>query len=84
MLHSTSKMDHVMPASSGVRLMPVAANRWRVLDSAGRALGHLDAAPTPDGVRYGARRYHAPTRTLRSLGDFWSAADAVECLRLSR
>lgn len=69
---------------SGVELVHVAPARWRVLDASGRAIGHLDAESTPVGTRFRARRYHPPTRSLRELGAFWSSADAVECLRLSR
>lgn len=67
--------------ASRVRLIAVAPGRWRVVDRAGRAIGHLEASFTPDGLRYNARRYHAPSRGFRDLGAFWSAADAVDCLR---
>lgn len=82
-----SKYNETMspPAAvRGMRLVPVADATWRVIDPVGRAIGHLDAAGTSSGLRYRARRYHAPTRSFRSLGDFWSAAEAVDCLRLSR
>lgn len=69
---------------SGAELVTVAPARWRVLDRSGRAIGHLDAESTPTGTRFRARRYHAPSRSLRELGTFWSPADAVDCLRLSR
>lgn len=68
--------------SAGVRLLPVAAGLWRVLDAAGRALGHL--AERDDGARFAALRFHAASATFREVGIFWSAAEAVECLRLSR
>lgn len=57
---------------------------WRVLDSGGRVLGHLQAVADSAGVRYRARRFHAPTRAFRDLGDFWTADDAVDCLRFAR
>ena len=73
-----------IPLRLGVALVPVASGRWRVIDPKGRVIGHLDAVATASGTRYSARRYHVPSRSFRELGEFWSAADAVECLRLSR
>lgn len=64
-----------------VRLLPVGPALWRVLDAQGRALGHL--AHTDD-ARFAAFRFHVGTGVFREVGSFWSAADAVECLRLSR
>lgn len=68
------------------RLALVAAGlgRWRVLDGSGRALGHLERHETPRGPRFRAQRYHAPSRSFREIGLFWSAHEAAECLRLSR
>lgn len=54
---------------------------WRVVSPAGRVLGHLQAIPHPQGERYRARRYHPASATFVDLGDFWSADDAVACLR---
>jgi len=57
---------------------------WRVIDPSGRVLGHLQAVADAAGVRYRARRFHAPSRAFRDLGDFWTADDAVDCLRFAR
>lgn len=73
-----------LPDAPPMKLVSVAPSRWRVLDRGGRAIGHLEAAATTDGTRFSARRYHAPSRTFRDLGEFWSAAEAVDCLRVSR
>lgn len=70
------------PVSEAVRLLPVGAGLWRVLDATGRALGHL--ATREDGARFAALRFHAASAGFREVGTFWSAAEAVECLRLSR
>ncbi|WP_243074988.1 hypothetical protein [Microbacterium sp. SS28] len=67
-----------------VRLAAAATGLWRVLDAQGLIIGHLEAHLEGQGVRYGARRFHAASRTFRELGEFWSADDAVECLRLGR
>ncbi|WP_194398234.1 hypothetical protein [Microbacterium atlanticum] len=68
----------------GVRLTPAAPHLWRVQDASGRVVGHLEAVAHSDGTRVRARRFHPPSRAFRDLGDFWSADDALECLRLGR
>jgi len=67
-----------------VRLAAAAPGLWRVIDGRGRIIGHLEARAERQGVRYRARRFHAASRTFRDLGEFWSADDAVDCLRLGR
>ncbi|MGV9193207.1 hypothetical protein ACQ143_02550 [Microbacterium sp. MC2] len=66
------------------RLLAVGPNLWRVVDTDGRAVGHLAAQRGPHGVRWEARRFHVPSRRFRTVGAFWTAAEAVDCLRLSR
>lgn len=72
------------PRASGARLVPAAPDLWRVLRPDGRILGHLQRVDSARGVRYRARRYHLPTRAFLELGEFWSADDAVQCLRFLR
>lgn len=72
------------PAVRGVTLRTVSARRWRVLDSAGRVLGHLRAEAGRDGTRFHAERFDMVAARLRELGAFWSADEAVECLRYLR
>jgi len=71
-------------ARAQVRLDPAAPGLWRVRDSAGLVIGHLQAVAEGGGTRFRARRFHAATHAFRDLGDFWNADDAVECLRLGR
>lgn len=66
-----------------VRLDIASAALWRVIAD-GRVIGHLQEIVTDSGIRYRARRYHPTTRAFRDLGDFWSADEAVDCLRLGR
>ncbi|MEZ3161316.1 hypothetical protein AB1K54_12360 [Microbacterium sp. BWT-B31] len=68
----------------GIRLTAVRTGLWRVHDPSGRMIGHLESVSAPEGVRWRARRFTRSTGSLRELGDFWSADDAVDCLRLSR
>ncbi|MCR2785479.1 MULTISPECIES: hypothetical protein [unclassified Microbacterium] len=64
-----------------LRLIPAGLELWRVVDDAGRILGHLQRAAEGADVRYRALRYHRGHARLLPIGDFWSADDAVECLR---
>lgn len=74
----------ISPAVRGVMLRAVSARRWRVLDPTGRILGHLRADERRDGTRFHAERFDPATGSLRELGAFWSAAEAVDCLRYLR
>ncbi|BDV30787.1 hypothetical protein [Microbacterium terricola] len=75
------------PVVTGGRPVTLAAagpQLWRVIDSAQRVLGHIQRAPGPSGARYRARRFHSGVRAFIELGEFWSADDAVDCLRYAR
>ena len=67
-----------------LRLVAAGPGLWRVLDPGGRVIGHLQAVGQGADIRYRARRFHAPSRTFRDIGEFWSADDALDCLRLVR
>ncbi|TDN92740.1 hypothetical protein [Microbacterium sp. BK668] len=71
-------------AGTLVRLARAAAALWRVLDARDRVIGHVEAFSAPGGTRYRARRFHAASRAFRDLGEFWSADDAIDCLRFER
>jgi hypothetical protein len=65
-------------------LVAAAPSLWRVLEPGGRVIGHLQQVAQPGGIRFRARRFHASSHEFRDLGDFWTADDAVECLRFAR
>ena len=67
-----------------MRLAPAARALWRVIDHTGLVVGHLQSVADTRGTRYRARRFHPDSRVFRDLGDFWSADDALECLRYAR
>ncbi|WP_147436682.1 hypothetical protein [Microbacterium telephonicum] len=79
-------MTEQTAAALGDALRPVAVRRglWRVVDAAGRIVGHLEARDDETGCRFIARRFHAASGRLRTIGEFWSAREAAECLRWSR
>ncbi len=66
------------------RLVAAAPLLWRVIDPGGRVIGHLQQLADAGGIRFRARRFHPASHEFRDLGDFWSADDAVECLRFAR
>jgi len=83
-IESAQRETPRVSARAGVRLDPAAPGLWRVRNRAGFVIGHLQAMTEVGGTRFRARRFHAATHCFRDLGDFWSADDAVECLRLGR
>lgn len=65
-------------------VIPVGAGMWRVTDRRGVSLGNIQAVPESLGLRYHARRFHAPSGSFQSVGAFWSPDEALACLRYSR
>ena len=82
--HSTQPVPPAVSVSAVVRLIAAAPALWRVIDARGRVIGHIQAHADGAGVRYRARRFHVATRAFRDLGEFWSADDAIDCLRFAR
>lgn len=72
------------PKVRGVTLRAVSGKRWRVLDRAGLVLGHVRAEPREGQVRFHAEKFDLARARLRDLGAFWSAEEAVDCLRYLR
>ncbi len=70
-----------LPSLPQVRLVRAADDLWRVLQEPGHVIGHLKVVTHPLGLRYRACRFHRTTARLHTLGDFWSAEEAVRCLR---
>lgn len=73
-----------IPPGAKLRLAVAGPALWRVVDASGRVIGHLQALAEGAGVRYRARRFHTASHTFRDLGEFWSADDAIDCLRFAR
>ena len=74
----------IVPQGAPVRLASAAPALWRVIDAKGRVIGHLQAITGDAGTRYRARRFHVASHAFRDLGEFWSAGDAIDCLRFAR
>ena len=72
---STARLDVSTP---GVRLVPLASGRWRVVGRSGALLGLLES---DEGGRFRASRFSVRERGYRMLGDFRSATDAADALR---
>jgi hypothetical protein len=79
-----SRSAPTLSAGARVRLAPAAPQLWRVSDESGRVIGHLQVVGDGEGVRFRARRFHRTSRAFVDVGEFWSADDAAECLRLTR
>lgn len=61
-------------------LVQVKDGLWRVADSTGAILGHIERTADADGDRFLARRVTMAARTLE-LGVFWRIDDATDCFR---
>lgn len=70
--------------AQNVRLVAAAPLLWRIVERGGRVIGHVQAVGEGSDFRYRARRFHAPSRAFRDLGEFWSIDDAVECVVFAR
>ena len=84
LIETRSRHTPRLAPRSRVRLVPAAPSLWRVLEPDGLVIGHLQEVAESGGIRFRARRLHPESHTFRDLGDFWSADDAVECLRFAR
>ncbi|WP_314502026.1 hypothetical protein [uncultured Microbacterium sp.] len=80
---SSSPATPRLSGAVAVGLVSAGPLLWRVVER-GRVIGHLQAVRTGEDLRYRARRYHAPSRAFRDLGEFWAADDAVDCVRFAR
>lgn len=81
---TTRETTRATPPPGDLRLMPVSEHLWRVLDPRGRVIGHLRVSGDRAQRRFVALRFHASDRRFREVGAFWTRAEALECLRLSR
>lgn len=83
-LESPTSGTPQLTRAMSMRLVAAAPALWRIVDRSGHVIGHLQAIGSGRDVRYSARRFHPPSRTFRELGEFWSADDAVDCIRFAR
>lgn len=65
-------------ATPGVRVVPLASGKWRVVGLSGALLGHLETGA--DG-EFRAMRFSVRERGFRLLGAFHTATDAADALR---
>ncbi|CAL4859845.1 hypothetical protein [Microbacterium sp. MM2322] len=66
------------------RLAPVSDRLWRVVDAAGRVIGHVARTGDEAASRYRARRFRASAGAFVEVGEFWRLEDAVAALHDSR
>lgn len=63
-------------------VVPAGPELWRVRERRGRVIGHVRVIESDGAPRYRAERFHAPTHAFRTLGEFSSAHDAMDSLRV--
>jgi hypothetical protein len=69
------------PVRPGVALVPLRGDVWRVTKPDGEVLGYVEQFCAAQGLRFRAKRFLARQRRFLIDGEFWSMADALECLR---
>lgn len=67
-------------APPGLRVTSVAHDLWRVTDARGRVRGHVRMVVADRAPRFRVERFHPATRGFRTIGEFWSARDALDCV----
>jgi len=73
----------VFTPRAGVTLVELNDTLWRVTRPDGDVLGYVESLSEVAGTRYRAKRMIASQQRFVSVGEFWSADDAVECFRAS-
>lgn len=66
---------------SGVTLVQLHDELWRVTRASGDVLGYVESFLDPRGRRYRSKRLITLQRRFINIGEFWSFDDAVDCLR---
>ena len=73
----------VFTPRAGVTLVELNDSLWRVTRPDGDVLGYVESVAEVAGTRYRAKRMIVSQQRFVSVGEFWSADDAVECFRAS-
>lgn len=66
---------------SGVALVQLHDELWRVTRPGGDVLGYVESFLDPRGRRYRSKRLIPLQKRFINIGEFWSFDDAVDCLR---
>ena len=71
----------VAPGAAGIALIKLRGDLWRLTRPSGEVIGYVEQFPTPGGARFRAKRLLTRQGRFVVDGEFWSANDAIECLR---
>lgn len=66
---------------TGVAVVPLHDDLWRVTRHDGDVLGYVERNPTASGYRYLAKRLLQRQRRFLPVGEFWEFDDAMDCFR---
>lgn len=67
-------------APPGLRITSVAHDLWRVTDVRGLVRGHVRMVIADRAPRFRVERFHPASRAFRTIGEFWSAREALDCV----
>jgi len=79
---STGTSISLPKRSAGIDLVQLHDALWRITRPTGEVLGYVEKFSETAGDRYRAKRMIVTKNRFVSIGEFWSADDAVECFRL--
>ena len=74
-------LDFARPAA-GTAVVPVGESLWRVTRPTGEVLGYIERVAEAAGDRFRAKRMIVSQQRVDSIGEFWSADDAIQCFRV--
>jgi len=78
-IHSHSRSDEYAITRTGLALVRVHDDLWRITRTDGEVLGYVERFAVRDGLRYRAKRYIARQGRFVEMGDFWGFESAVDC-----
>lgn len=66
-------------APSGITLVQLHNDLWRVTRPMGDVLGYVEKFAAADGTRFRAKRLLVTERRFIVIGEFWAFDEAVDC-----
>ena len=73
--------ERTSSTSTGIALVPLGDDLWRVTKPDGDVLGYVERFLERGDFRYRAKRMIATRRSFLPVGDFWIMDDAIDCFR---
>jgi hypothetical protein len=66
---------------SGLTIIGLHDDMWRITGATGDVVGYVERFPSPEGLRFRAKRLLPRQGRFMVDGEFWSMDDAIACFR---